>query len=366
MQKKLYQHTTIPETSNPPTRQRHSGRSTMHVVHDDAVKKHAPEVELHRGQTLSPFECPARVESILNELRTDAFTLVAPDQFETSILNRVHAADYITFLETAYKEWSDLGVDGAMVPHVWPSRVMKAEVPDSIFGRLGYYSYDAGTTIAAGTWETLLASAACAMTAATKAWHAKDTTFALCRPPGHHAERAAFGGYCFLNTAALAVEQFLHLGAKRVAVLDVDYHHGNGTQSIFYDRADVLTVSIHANPKIAYPYFCGYEHETGTGDGTGTNRNICLPDGTAWNTYEPAINIALEAISNFAPCAVVVPFGADTFCEDPISTFGLTTDDFTNLGSTITELNLPCAITMEGGYAIDELGRNVAAFLGGF
>lgn len=338
----------------------------MLVIHDEAVLKHAPEVEIHRGQTLPPFERPDRVESIVNQLKKGSFTFMEPEPFEIKVLERVHAEDYIEFLRTAYSEWTALGVEGAIVPHVWPSRTMKAEVPDSFFGRLGFYSFDAGTTIAVGTWETVIGSAGCAMTAATEAWQRKAATFALCRPPGHHAERAAFGGYCFLNTAALAVEQFLHLGANKVAVLDVDYHHGNGTQSVFYERGDVLTISIHADPKIAYPYFCGYEHEAGTKEGNGTNRNICLPDGTAWNQYEIAIESAVRTIEEFGPDAIVVPFGADTFFDDPISTFDLQTDDFTRLGSVISRIGLPCAITMEGGYAIDALGRNVEAFLSGF
>lgn len=342
------------------------GESGMLIVHDEVVLKHAPEVEMHRGQTLPPFESPARVESIVNELRKGSFTFREPEAFELSVLERVHAADYVEFLKTVYDEWTDLGADGAMVPHVWPSRMMTAEVPDSIFGRLGYYSFDAGTTIASGTWETIVASAGCAMTAATEAWQGSAPVFSLCRPPGHHAERAAYGGYCFFNTAALAVEQFLNQGASKVAVLDVDYHHGNGTQSIFYERGDVLTISLHADPKIAYPYFCGYEHETGTGEGSGTNRNICLPDGTAWDKFAAAIGSALQTINDFGPDAIVVPFGADTFCEDPISTFGLTTEDFTRLGSAIGQIGLPTAIVMEGGYAIDALGRNVGAFLAGW
>ena len=201
------------------------------------------------------------------------------------------------------------------------------------------------------------------MSAAEAAWNERTATFALCRPPGHHAERARFGGYCFLNTAALAVEHFRHLGASRVAVLDVDYHHGNGTQSIFYERSDVLTVSIHADPAVAYPYFIGYQHETGSGDAVGMNLNVCLPDGTDWKSYSVALNKALQTISDFEPDAIVVPFGADTYCEDPISTFRLTTDDFVRMSELISQLNCPGAVTMEGGYAIDALGRNVEAFL---
>lgn len=336
----------------------------MLVFHDDFTLRHQPEVEIHRGQVLSPFENPQRVKAVLQSLEVNENTTFRTcARFDADSLERVHAVDYLQFLKTVFTEWQSLDADGHIVPHVWPSRCMTPKVPDSLFGRLGYYSFDAGTTISAGTWDTAFASACCAMSAAETAWNERTTTFALCRPPGHHAERGRFGGYCFLNTAALAVEHFRQLGAERVAVLDVDYHHGNGTQSIFYDRPDVLTISIHADPLVAYPYFIGYEHETGHERGEGMNRNFCLPDGTDWERYRQSLDQAVQRVADFAPDALVVPFGADTYHEDPISTFQLTTEDFARMSELIARLARPCAVTLEGGYAIEALGRNVQAFL---
>lgn len=339
----------------------------MLVVCDSSVRNHDPRVELHRGQVQPAYENSDRVDAIMAALEADeTFELRPPDEFPLEVLERVHGLGYIEFLRNVYAEWQSLGVEGHIVPHVWPSREMNAEVPDSLFGKLGYYSFDAATTISAHTWDAVWASTRCAMTAASLAWERRVTNFALCRPPGHHAERSRYGGYSFLNTAALAVEEFLSLGAKRVAVLDVDYHHGNGTQSIFYERADVLTISIHADPKVAYPYFAGYEHERGGGAGEGANLNFALPDGTDWSSYEPVVGLAIAKISQFQPDALVVPFGADTFDGDPISTFRLKTADYPKLAGHISQLRVPTTVTMEGGYHIESLGDNVRAFLSRF
>jgi len=188
--------------------------------------------------------------------------------------------------------------------------------------------------------------------------------FALCRPPGHHAGRDYLGGYCYLNNAAIAAEAATAAG-RRVAILDIDYHHGNGTQDIFYVRGDLLFVSIHADPRTDYPYYWGHADETGDGDGEGATLNLPLPRGADLAAYLPALGTALARIAAFAPDLLVVSYGADTFTGDPISHFRLETRDYADLGRRIAGLGLPVLTVMEGGYAVDALGANVASFLEG-
>ena len=190
--------------------------------------------------------------------------------------------------------------------------------------------------------------------------------FALCRPPGHHAAAAAMGGYCYLNNAAIAVQALRDLGVARVAVLDVDYHHGNGTQSIFYDRADVFFVSLHGDPRVEYPYFLGHADERGSGTGLGCNLNLPLPLGTAWSGYGPALDGACQAIATYGPEVLVVSLGVDTFEADPISKFKLTSDDYLRIGRRIASLRRPTLFVFEGGYAVDAVGVNAVNVLQGF
>ena len=192
------------------------------------------------------------------------------------------------------------------------------------------------------------------------------SAFALCRPPGHHAGADYMGGYCYLNNAAIAAEAARAAGRGRVAILDIDYHHGNGTQDIFLDRGDVFFASLHADPRTDYPFFWGHSDETGTGEGEGTTLNLPLPRGTAIRDYEAALDRALAAIAGFGAELLVCSFGADTFSGDPISFFALETGDYAPVARRIGALRLPTLIVMEGGYAVDALGGNVAAFLSGF
>lgn len=203
------------------------------------------------------------------------------------------------------------------------------------------------------------------MTAAREVLNGHAAAFALCRPPGHHAARDVYGGYCFLNSAAIAAQWLRDHGADRVAVLDVDYHHGNGTQSIFYERSDVFTVSLHADPREAYPYFAGYADETGRHDGEGGNLNLPLPLGCDWSVFDAALAQAAAAIRDFEPNYLVVPLGVDTHVDDPISGFALHTADFATMGARIAQLATPTVVVMEGGYALEPLGANVVHFLRG-
>ena len=190
--------------------------------------------------------------------------------------------------------------------------------------------------------------------------------FALCRPPGHHAGRDYLGGYCYLNTAAITAQAALDAGSRRVAILDVDYHHGNGTQDIFWERGDVFYASIHADPATDYPFYWGHADEVGEGEGRGATLNLPLPQGSGLEPFRRAQRVALEAIARFAPDLLIVSFGADTWEGDPISHFKLTTPDYAVLGRDIAACGWPTVVVMEGGYAVDALGVNVASFLGGF
>jgi acetoin utilization deacetylase AcuC-like enzyme len=236
---------------------------------------------------------------------------------------------------------------------------------DRIDARIGRFSFDVASPIAAGTWEAAYWSAQSALTALDALLTGERAAFALCRPPGHHCGADYLGGYCYLNSAAIAAEAAT-AADRRVAILDVDYHHGNGTQDIFYARGDILFVSIHADPKTDYPFFWGHEDETGEGDGEGANLNLVLPRGTDFAAYLPALDTALAKIAAVAPDLLVISYGADTYVGDPISQFRLETADYTAMARRIAALGLPALIVMEGGYAVDALGANVAAFLKGF
>jgi acetoin utilization deacetylase AcuC-like enzyme len=190
--------------------------------------------------------------------------------------------------------------------------------------------------------------------------------FALCRPPGHHAGSDFYGGYCFLNNAGIAAQAFRDQGAKRVAILDVDYHHGNGTQQMFFERDDVLTISLHADPKQEFPYFIGYADEIGHGAGEGYHMNLPLPWGTDWHSYTEALDVALKRIQRYGAEALVISLGLDTFEHDPISRFKLVADDYRRLGDRIAWADLPTLFVMEGGYAVDALGVNTVNVLLGF
>jgi acetoin utilization deacetylase AcuC-like enzyme len=239
-------------------------------------------------------------------------------------------------------------------------------VPEFIDGKLGYYSLDAGVPITGGTWEAVQASADVALTGARALLDGAPAAFSLCRPPGHHAATAAMGGYCYLNNAAIAAQYLVDHGCSRVAILDVDYHHGNGTQEIFYTRRDMLFLSLHADPRVEYPYFLGHADERGAGPGVGFNHNYPLPHGTTWDAYGPALHDACAKIASFGPDVLVVSLGVDTYEHDPISQFRLTTDDFPRIGAGIAACRCPTLFVMEGGYAVEDIGVNAVNVLTGF
>jgi acetoin utilization deacetylase AcuC-like enzyme len=327
----------------------------------------SPRTELYGGELVRPHESPQRAEIVLERVQTQGLgEVIAPAKFGTAPLLRVHDAAYLEFLEHAWSEWVAAGNRGEAIPDCWPARRMTQRRPDSITGKLGYYAMAAETSISGGTWEAARAAADVALTAASQIKQGARAAFALCRPPGHHAARDLYGGYCFLNNAAIAAQYLRDGGAKRVAVLDVDFHHGNGTQDIFYDRPDVLYVSLHGDPAEAFPYFSGYADETGSGPGTGFTLNLPLPPGTPFDVWQDALRAALEFIMSGRADALVVSLGVDTFAADPISFFRLQSADFRTYGRMIGECALPTLFVLEGGYAVDAIGVNVVNVLTGF
>ena len=340
----------------------------MLTIYSDLHRRHHGHAELIDGQMKPCFEMPRRADMVLARVREVGLGAVRePHRFGEDPVRRVHSTGFVDFLATAWQAWLAEGRTHDALPLVWPVRSLRGDrVPDYIDGKLGYYSLDAGVPITAGTWEAVQASADVALSGARALIDGAPAAFSLCRPPGHHAATAAMGGYCYLNNAAIAAQYLIDQGHARVAILDVDYHHGNGTQEIFYTRRDVLFLSLHADPRVEYPYFLGYADELGTGDGLGFTHNYPLAHGTEWTTYGPALDDACQKVEAFEPNALIVSLGVDTYEHDPISKFRLRTGDFTRIGARIARLGCPTLFVMEGGYAVDDIGVNTVNVLSGF
>lgn len=339
----------------------------MRTIYSENHKLHHGNNELAMGKLLPCFEMPLRAELILERVKNQNLgQIIAPEDFGLTPILSIHPQPFVTFLENAWSEWAALGRTNDALPISWAVRGMnQTRAPEHIDGKLGFYSLDAGSPIQAGTWQAAYSSAQVALTAA-KLVQNGEHAFALCRPPGHHAAADYLGGYCFLNNAAIAAQNFLDAGATRVAILDVDYHHGNGTQSIFYHRSDVLVANIHGDPRMEYPYFLGYNDETGFAAGEGFNINYPLPHGTTFNTWFAALENACQRIAHYAPEVVIVSLGVDTFKNDPISQFLLDSQDYFKIGAKIAKLERPTLFVMEGGYAVAEIGVNAVNVLEGF
>ncbi len=316
---------------------------------------------------IDPPEVPERAERIRAAIAASGIgPIVAPEQHGLQPALRVHTSEYVEFLQHVHAHWrqaTSAPADGEAVPYARPIRGQPFRGPHHPIEALGWYSHD-NDAILAGTWSAAIG----AVDVTLSAWRAvfdgdAPAAYALARPPGHHAAADSYAGYCFLNNAAIAASMWAALGA-RVAILDVDYHHGNGTQQIFYDRADVCFVSIHADPAHEYPFFSGYTAERGAGAGEGSNHNFPLPLGTAWDTYAPALKSASAVIREFGADALVVSLGVDTAAED-YDTFQLAASDFTRMGETIGALDLPTLLVQEGGYDLGVIGRNVVNVLRG-
>lgn len=332
---------------------------------------HQGKVEMFRGALVPCFEVPARADHVLTELqRRQLGAVLEPQAFDDSALTAIHSPRYLNFLATAWDQWVALDPAHAeqdILPSVWPTRTFRTDIePDNFAAKVGLYSYDAGSPFTRGTWVAARAGAHCALSAAQAVLAGDRAAFALSRPPGHHAGMDFFGGYCFLNNAALAAQHLRDAGMKKVAVLDVDYHHGNGTQAIFYDRPDVFFASVHGDPRTEYPFYLGHADEKGQGAGLGANLNLPLPRGTDFSIWAQALETALAAITVFGAEALVVSLGMDTFEGDPISGFTLKTGDYLRLGERLQAAGLPTVFVFEGGYAVDAVGVNAVNVLQGF
>jgi acetoin utilization deacetylase AcuC-like enzyme len=333
----------------------------MKCFWDDRQRAHEPAGEFFNGAMHPPAEHPGRVDAILQAVGPTQ----APADIGMGPLSRVHSADYLDFLHTAHDEWRVAGRDGDAFPYTFPVVGRRPLNLNRIDALLGQFSFDTSTPVAAGTWDAAYWAAQTAVAAAESVIGGDRTAFALSRPPGHHAGADYLGGYSYLSNAAIAAEHAVAAG-RRVAILDVDYHHGNGTQDIFCARGDVAFASIHADPGTDYPFFWGHADETGIGEGEGATLNLPLPRGTDWTGYAPALAQALDWIERHEPDLLVASFGADTYKGDPISHFKLKTSDYAPMARRIASLGLPTVVVMEGGYAIEALGANVAEFLSGF
>src|SRR6266403_3914782 len=339
----------------------------MLTVYSEKHFLRSARTELYGGERVRPHDCAERVQFVLDRVKASGLgNVVSPAQFGLEAVLRVHDSQFVDFLSSAWNDWVAAGHKGEAIPDCWPARRMVQRIPDSIAGKLGYYAMAAETSISAGSWEAARASADVALTAAARISVGERSVFALCRPPGHHAARDLYGGYCLLNNAAVAAQYLRDHGSSRVAILDVDFHHGNGTQDIFYERSDVLYSSIHGDPLEAFPYFSGYADEVGAGEGVGYNQNLPLPRGTDFGGWRGALDTALARIDRFAPSVLVVSLGVDTFEHDPIGFFKLRTDDFAQYGRLIGALRIPTLFVLEGGYAVAEIGVNAVNVLQGF
>ncbi len=340
----------------------------MKSVFSERQLLHTPSVELSDGAMVPAVELPSRAEYVRDRIREVGLgDIIDPVAFGRTPLERVHAADYLDFMEGFRALYEAEGRSGEAFPFVWPTRGLRADVtPRHVDGLLGRYSFDAGTPIGPHSWEAAKVSADTALTAAKMVAEGLPNAFALCRPPGHHAMTDRFGGYCFLNNAAIAAQFLRDNGAAKVSILDVDYHHGNGTQEIFYERSDVQFLSLHADPAVEYPYFLGYQDETGAGAGEGYTRNWPMPHGTDWSVWGTSLDQACKDVADFGADVLVVSLGLDPYEKDPISKFKLVSDDFTRAGERIAKLKMPTLFVMEGGYAIDALGVNCVNVLSGF
>ena len=337
----------------------------MQVVFSEAQLSHDPQRFLVRGEWHGCPEKPERAHVLRQAAAKAGHAVMAPADFGAEPREAVHSRAYLNFLESAHERWLALAEAAPeVIPNVHPDR-RHAYYPDSVVGQAGFHMADTACPIGAMTWPAAVASANSAVQATELVLAGAPVAYALCWPPGHHAFADMAGGFCYLNNTAIAAA-WAGRRHERVAVLDIDLHHGNGTQGIFYDRADVLTVSLHADPRVFYPYFWGHAEELGDGVGKGFNLNLPLALGTGDAGYLPVLDQGLAAIRAYAPGLLVVALGLDAAGSDPLAGLSISTAGFAEIAKRIAALRLPTILSQEGGYLSDELGRNLVTFLSGF
>ncbi|QGZ60943.1 histone deacetylase family protein [Paraburkholderia acidisoli] len=325
---------------------------------------HHPRSYLSRGQMREPQEVPERAARLVKAAQSLGFAVNAPADFGTAPLAAVHDMNYLRFLEEAHAQWKRM-------PDDWGDEVMSnvfVREPNPLRGVLAQaarYLADGSCPVGANTWRAAYWSAQSALAAAACVNAGERESYALSRPPGHHARRDAAGGFCYLNNAAIAA-QSLRSRFPRVAILDTDMHHGQGVQEIFYGRDDVLYVSIHGDPTNFYPVVAGYEEERGAGEGEGYNVNLPMPHGSSEAVFFDNVDAALRVLRRFQPDALVLALGFDIYKDDPQSKVAVSTEGFGRLGEKIGALDLPSVIVQEGGYHLDSLEANARAFFSGF
>ncbi|PKR49688.1 histone deacetylase family protein [Thalassospira marina] len=400
----------------------------MRVFFNARHDAHDVKSEFYHGHTIPPLDDPRRMGIIRDALAHKiAARLVEPVDHGMAPIRAVHDARYLHFLSHAWLDWQKAGYDGAAIPAIWPALPRQAgdtnlyhldfknidgaanlrggdaangQVQESgspkhaqeqlseaasasyaasaparnmapaedahIVKRLGYYAYAIDTPIGEGSWQAAYWGAQSAISAANALLDDGEAAFCLSRPAGHHAHEARYGGYCLLNNAAIAAQHMRAKGVGRIAILDIDQDHGDGTQQIFYQRGDVLTVSIHASPDTHFPYFTGYAHEQGEGGGYGANLNLPLADGTGFAGFGAAMEQAAAKIASFNADMLIVSLGVNAHEFEPFGRLGLMTSDYEKIGARIAQIGLGTLFVMEGGYAHDVIGQNVAAVLAGF
>lgn len=335
----------------------------MNVFFDPRQRQHDPQVYLSRGQMRRPQEVPARSDEILAGLKSLGHEVLAPEDHGRGPIEQVHDAGYLAFLETGYRRWHE-------VPEDWGDEVVSnvfvrsATPPRGILAEAAYYLADGGCPVGEHTWEAAYWSAQCALSAADALLAGDPVSYAACRPPGHHARKDAAGGFCYLNNGAIAAEA-LKARFPRIAILDPDMHHGQGVQEIFYDRDDVLYVSIHGDTTNFYPAVTGHEEERGSGAGEGYNLNLPMPHGSGEDVFFDRLGEAVAAIEAFGPDAVIVTLGFDIHEKDPQAKVAVTSEGFARLGRTVAGLGLPLLVVQEGGYYLEGLAENTRQFFSG-
>lgn len=337
---------------------------------------HTPQQFMRLGRLSAPTDLPSRAESLQGALAARGITVQAPSDYGRKPLEGIHSADYLDYLETAYARWQSLRAPGVapgpeVLPNLSPYYSGRVELAGrgpcpspSIVAQTGYYLSDLSCPIGPQTWRSALRSTHSAVAAADHVASTRDMAYALCRPSGHHAHRDRAGGFCYLNSSAAAANRLLQTWSK-VAVLDVDAHHGDGTQNIFYQRRDVMTVSLHADPSAYYPFYTGYAHERGHGAGEGYNLNLPIAHGSGNDPFLAALDTALTALSAYAPEALVLALGFDTYKDDPISVLKLDISAYRDIGARVASLGVPTVVVQEGGYMVQAIGPALDAFLQG-